>query len=280
MSSSKEPNTITASQTSLGSANARAFESVRPNALFQDPFASIYANDPEPPTTENFIHIDGTTVELMITNLAVRTRYFDDLLEKMLNTVKQVVILGCGGDFRPYRLSLARNSPNVKFYLLDVPEVLAYRQECLEKVETLSLETSCKVVEIACNLTNEEWPSKLYEHGFNPDNPTFWLAEGLLPYFNLEEIRRLCSQIRELSTKGSHIVFDLVSTRYQKLLDIIHFALDNEEEVHQIFTNLGCEDIVCLSYQKVAAIYERSVSNDVTFIVNANLSCQNVSSKY
>jgi methyltransferase (TIGR00027 family) len=160
-----------------------------------------------------------------------------------------------------------------------MPEVLAYRQKCLAKLESPSSETNCKVIEIACNLANEDWPSKLYQHGFNPNNPTLWLAEGLLPYLTEQEIRELFSRIRKLSSRESHIAFDLISTRFQKVMKISHFALDDEEEVRRIFTEFGCEDIECISFEKLGAMHGREVSGNLTFIVNAKLSSQDFPSQ-
>ena len=224
--------------------------------------------------------IEDTTAESITTDIAVRTRFFDDLLKKNIITMKQVVILACGGDFRPYRLLLPVNSTPIEFYLLDVPEVLAYRQNCLEKLDQHSLTINCKVVEIACNLANEEWSSKLLQHGFKPDQSTFWLAEGLLHYLYKHDIQKLFKKMRQLSAKDSCIVFDLVSPRLLNLLPIIHFALDDEQEIHQVFNELGCEDIECTSFAKIGPIYGRTVSPDRTFIVNAKLFNGDIHSDY
>jgi methyltransferase (TIGR00027 family) len=194
-------------------------------------------------------------------------------------TIKQIVLLACGGDFRPYRLSLANSSTPIEFYLLDVSHVLAYRQKCFKKLESGPPTTNCKVIEIACNLANEEWPSKLLEHGFKPDQPTFWLAEGFFHYLTKQDIQNLFVHIRQLSAKNSSIAFDLVSLRFQKLLNIIRFAIDNEQEVRQLFQEFGCEDIECMPFQKIGLKYGRTVSHDRTFIVHAKVTNQEIRSK-
>lgn len=274
MSSDENINSDPVNSTSMSTARDRATESKRPNALFQDPFASVFAGKFNPESMENYPRVDGRAAQLLTTDVAVRTRFYDDLLKKTLVTVKQIVILACGGDFRPYRLSFAKNSPDVEFYLLDMPAVIAYRQKCLKNLESSLTETNCKVIEIACNLANEDWPSKLHQHGFNPNNPTLWLAEGLLPYLTEQENRELFSRIRKLSSKESHIAFDLISTQFQKVLKISPFAVDDEEEVRRIFTEFGCEDIECISFEKLGAMHGRQISHNLTFIVNAKLSNQ------
>jgi methyltransferase (TIGR00027 family) len=272
MSSHEKINDDPIGRTSMTSATARANEFNRPNALVRDPFARVYAGEVGPQTVKSFAQIEDTTAESITTDIAVRTRFLDDLLEKNMTTIKQVVILACGGDFRPYRLSLPKNSTPIEFYLLDVPEVLAYRQKCLEKFESPLPATNCKVIEIACNLANEDWSSKLLEHGFKPDQPTFWLAEGFFHYLTKQAIEKLFEHTRKLSAKDSCIVFDLVSPRLKKLLAIISFALDDEQEVQQVFNEFGCEEIECTSFTKIGSMYGRTVSRDRTFIVTAKLS--------
>ena len=259
-------------RTSLTSAAARANENKRSDPLLDDPFAHIYAGEIGPESVESFARMEQTTVEIFTTDIVVRARYLDDLLAKMTFTIKQIVILACGGDFRPYRLPLAKSSSCIDFYLMDVPQVLAYRQQCMERIEALPLAANCKIVEIACDLTSDEWLSKLLERGFRVDQPTFWLAEGFFQYLIENDVRRIFNQIRQVSAKNSYIAFDLVSSRRQRALNIIRFTLDDQQEVHRIFTEFGCDEIECIPFQQIGAMYGRSVSRDRTFIVHAKLS--------
>ncbi|CAF1568529.1 unnamed protein product [Adineta ricciae] len=271
MSAVEQINANPVGRTSMTSATARANESLRPNALFRDPFARIYAGQVGPETVENFARIEDASAESITTDIAVRTRFLDDLLEKSMTTIKQIVILACGGDFRPYRLSVPENSTPVAFYLLDVPEVLAYRQKCFEKLESSLPKVNRSVAEIACNLVNDEWPAELLHHGFKPDQPTFWLAEGLFHYLTKQDIQKLLERIQKLSAKNSCITFDLVSPRLLELLPIIKFALDDEQEIRRIFHEFNCEDIECMSFENIGLTYRRTVSRDRTFIVTAKL---------
>ncbi len=70
---------------------------------------------------DNFARMEQTT------DIVLQTRYLDDLVAKAAFTIKQIVILSCDGDFRPYRLPLIKSSSVADFYLLDVPQVLACR---------------------------------------------------------------------------------------------------------------------------------------------------------
>ncbi|CAF0949504.1 unnamed protein product [Rotaria sordida] len=259
-------------RTSMGSATGRAVESKRCDALFQDPFADIYAGQFGPQGIEILARMKNTTIESITNDTAVRTRYIDDLLEQASSTNRQCVILACGGDFRPFRLSLINSSQTFEFYLLDVSGVLIYRQKCFEQLDPRSFATNHKVTEIACNLADEEWSSKLVEHGFNTDQPTIWLAEGFFHYLTEEDIRKLFERIRQLSASDSCIVFDVASTQLRNFVPMIHFALDDEQEIHRIFNGFGCESVECTPFQKIGAMYGRTVSRDRSFIVKAKLS--------
>ena len=95
-----------------------------------------------------------------MSDLALRKRFLDDLLLSASKTTKQIVLLACGCDFRPYRLSFSDNSTPMKFFLLDVDQVLHHRRHCFRKFESPPRDENCQVIEIACDLADEEWSRK------------------------------------------------------------------------------------------------------------------------
>jgi methyltransferase (TIGR00027 family) len=223
----------------------------------------------------------GMNVGQIFEDIAVRTRFLDDTLQKNIANVKQIVLLACGGDFRPYRLSppdsMSSSLSDLTFYLLDVPHVLTYRKKCIAQLDVPPT-TPWSVVEVPCDLSDEEWGRKLREASFDIDRPTLWLAEGFFQYLTEQQIGSLFNKVRELSSsKQTCIAFDLVSTRFQSSLrhavagGLFHFALDDEKEVRRIFSGLGCDDIECTSFQELGAAYGRNVSHDRSFIVNAKI---------
>jgi methyltransferase (TIGR00027 family) len=223
----------------------------------------------------------GMNIGQIFEDVAVRTRFLDDILQKHITNVKQIVLLACGGDFRPYRLSprhsMSSSSSDLTFYLLDVSHVLTYRQKCFAQL-AVPPTTAWSVVEIPCDLSGDEWGRKLCEADFDINQPTLWLAEGFFQYLTEQQIRSLFNQVRQLSSsKQTCIAFDLVSTRFQASLryaitgGLFHFALDDENEVRRIFSELGCDDIECTSFQELGIAYGRNVSRDRSFIVNAKL---------
>jgi methyltransferase (TIGR00027 family) len=224
--------------------------------------------------------IIGIDITQIYQDVAVRTRFLDDIIQENIPNVKQIVLLACGGDFRPYRLPFLQSmssSLDLTFYLLDIPHVLKYRQNCFAQL-TEPATTSCNVVEVASDLSNDEWGQKLREAGFAVDQPTLWLAEGFFHYLNEEQIGLLFNRIQQLTlSKQTSIVFDLVSSNFQSFVryavptGLFHFALDDADDVNRIFSRLGCYDIECTSFEELGRIYDRNVSRDRSFVVQARM---------
>jgi methyltransferase (TIGR00027 family) len=61
----------------------------------------------------------------------------------------------------------------------------------------------------------EDWASALLDSGFRPEEPTAWLAEGLLIYLAPDEADRLLSTVTALSAAGSRIAFERGDRSYQ-----------------------------------------------------------------
>src|SRR6185369_12652532 len=51
----------------------------------------------------------------------------------------------------------------------------------------------------------DDWPKALRDKGFQPDQPTAWIAEGLLIYLPPEAQDRLFDNITALSAPGSRL---------------------------------------------------------------------------
>jgi methyltransferase (TIGR00027 family) len=54
----------------------------------------------------------------------------------------------------------------------------------------------------------EDWPAALIAAGFDPTQPTAWLAEGLLPYLPADAQDRLFGMVTEHSGPGSEIAVE------------------------------------------------------------------------
>jgi len=202
--------------TSVGStavmvAAARAAETRRADPLIQDPYAEILiaqagegvwglmldddfvakatASDPE----------IGAMFENMKSYQAVRTLFFDTFFaEALAGGIRQIVILASGLDSRAFRLSWPAGTT---VFEIDQPKVLEYKAAILAEH---GVSPSADRRAVAIDL-RQDWPAALTGAGFDPTQPTAWLAEGLLMYLPADAQDRLFTQVTELSAPGSRV---------------------------------------------------------------------------
>src|SRR5215218_3340130 len=131
--------------------------------------------------------------------MAVRTRHFDTLFtDATAAGVRQAVILAAGLDARAYRLAWPVGTT---VYELDQPEVIAFKGETLAQ---LGAEPAADRRPVAIDL-REDWPKALLDNGFDPTQPTAWIAEGLLIYLPPDAQDLLFDRIDELSASDSRV---------------------------------------------------------------------------
>lgn len=150
--------------------------------------------------------------------MAVRTRHFDSLFtDATAAGVRQAVILAAGLDARAYRLAWPAGTT---IYELDQPEVIAFKGETLAQ---LGAEPAGDRRPIAIDL-REDWPKALRDNGFDPSQPTAWIAEGLLIYLPPEAQDLLFDRIDELSAPGSRVATEHIP-------DISAFSDERSQEI-------------------------------------------------
>jgi methyltransferase (TIGR00027 family) len=131
--------------------------------------------------------------------MAVRTRWFDKLFTEAAATgVRQAVILAAGLDARAYRLDWPHGTT---VYELDQPEVIDFKTSTLTG---LGAKPEADRRTVAIDLRSD-WPKALLDNGFDPTQPTAWIAEGLLIYLPPEAQDLLFDRINELSAPGSRV---------------------------------------------------------------------------
>ena len=113
-----------ASSTAHWIAAVRARESERPDALFTDPYAAILAGDVGRASLAASERASGGENHF----LAVRTRFFDEVLCAESRTGDAVVLLGAGLDTRAFRLPLP---PDIDWYEIDDGALLATKERVL-----------------------------------------------------------------------------------------------------------------------------------------------------
>ena len=214
-------------ETSVGStavmvAAARAAETARENPLISDPYAMMLVSGAGSGVWDFMLDDgfvaevaasgdDGTAVAAIFQHMgsyqAVRTHFFDDFFTKAAASgIRQVVILASGLDSRAYRLEWPTGTT---VFEIDQPKVLEYKAARLAEH---GVTASARRHEVAIDLRND-WPTALCEAGFDPVQPTAWLAEGLLMYLPADAQDKLFEQISELSAPGSRIAAETVGVQ-------------------------------------------------------------------
>jgi methyltransferase (TIGR00027 family) len=181
-------------------AAVRALESKREDALFKDPWAAALAGEP------GEAWIAQRSPESVVP-MILRTRYFDDFLKRISQQegLRQIVLVAAGLDTRAFRLAWPAKT---RFFELDQPEVLAYKEQVLLAA---GAKPACERQIVAVDLTGD-WQERLNECGFDRQQPSGWLLEGLLFYLSDSHIRELLNNISNLAAPGSWIGFDIINS--------------------------------------------------------------------
>lgn len=182
-------------------AAVRALETERPDRLFEDPYAARLAGaDAMAEIKSKLKDYDDRGMPIV----AVRTRFFDDFMQSRASELSQIVILAAGMDTRAFRLPWP---PETQIYEIDRPEVLEKKEPILKNTPA-----RCQRYAIATDL-GQPWSSKLLASGFQAENPTLWLLEGLLYYLSETAVNQLIETISQLSANGSRLGADLINVK-------------------------------------------------------------------
>jgi methyltransferase (TIGR00027 family) len=197
--------------TALGVAAARAAETARPNPLIRDEYAYLLTASAGPAWAQMASGDDGwlgddenarRLHELARNYQAVRTHYFDGYFNAAVRTgIRQIVILAAGLDSRAYRLGWPAGTT---VFEIDQPKVLGYKTSTLDAHGAVP---KARRVPVAVDL-RDDWPAALIAAGFDPTQPTAWLAEGLLPYLPGDAQDRLFNLVTEHSAAGSRMAVE------------------------------------------------------------------------
>ncbi|MHA7653680.1 SAM-dependent methyltransferase [Mycobacterium sp. ML4] len=135
--------------------------------------------------------------------LAVHGRYLDEFLTRAARTgIRQAVNLGCGLDTRAYRLWWP---PGTTLYECDLPPVMEFKAQALRDLGGRLTTHRCAV---SVDL-RDDWMAALRRVGFDPGQPTVWIAENLLVgYLPPDAQDRLLHELSAASAAGSWFAAD------------------------------------------------------------------------
>lgn len=179
-------------ETMLWTLHNRASEAKRPDALLRDPQAvRVYDS-----IAYDFVRAFGKPDE----SHAMRSRLFDRAVRPWImgNPGGTVVELACGLETQFYRC----DEGEVRWLCVDLPEALAVRQRFLP--------ATARCRHIGKSALDLSWMDEV-----DASKGLFVTAQGLLMYFDPEDVRRLLSTLFE-RFPGVEVMFDTVPSWFSK----------------------------------------------------------------
>lgn len=204
--------TTSVGSTALFVAAARALEAQKPKPLATDPYAELFCRavggewadvvDGVDHSGPAYARLRSDFGDHFVSFQGARTKYFDGYFAAAADAgIRQIVILAAGLDSRAYRLPWPDGTV---VYELDQPQVLAFKREVLNRHGDAP---RAERREVAVDL-RDDWPATLKGSGFDPDQPSAWIAEGLLIYLPADAQEQLFSGIDALSAPGSRVAVE------------------------------------------------------------------------
>ncbi|MEV6395089.1 SAM-dependent methyltransferase [Streptomyces sp. NPDC051907] len=205
-------------RTSLLTAAMRAAESRRPDRLYEDPYAELLCGETGPALLAEVWEAtfpgvapsaaaaqgQRTMPDSLDVN-AVRTRFFDDCLQRAAEDVPQIVSAAAGMDSRAYRLEWPEG---LSYYEIDRAPVLAYKEDRLAGVRPRADRHRM----VAADLIEPDWEDRLQAAGYDPGLPSAWLLEGVLYYLPEAGVHSVLDRVRRITAPGSVIAADVVNS--------------------------------------------------------------------
>jgi methyltransferase (TIGR00027 family) len=185
----------------------RAMETVRPDAIFRDPYARRLAG-PEGERIVNEMPRGRATSWAMIT----RTAVFDEIILDVVRHqhVDLVLNLAAGLDARPWRLALPSSLGWVD---VDLPAMLDYKTGIMRGVAT-----ACRYEALPADLVKAHERNGVFSRLGAESSAALVVTEGLLIYLTDDQVRGLASELHRQRAFRWWLI-DLASPRLLALLE-------------------------------------------------------------
>ena len=196
--------TTSVGSTALFVAAARALEAQNVEPLAVDPYAEVFCravggdwsavldSEAEGPGARR-LRSPGFGAHF-VSFQGARTKYFDEYFARAAaEGVRQVVLLAAGLDSRAYRLAWPDGTV---VYELDQARVLDFKRQALAGAQPRAERREVRVD------LREDWPAALVDAGFDPAQPSAWIAEGLLIYLPAAAQEQLFDGVDHLAAPG------------------------------------------------------------------------------
>ncbi len=184
----------------------RAMESERRDALFVDPWARRLAGAQGETIVRTLPRAQSSAWAMI-----VRTAVFDEIILRLVQreNVDHVVNLAAGLDTRPFRLGLP---PALRWTDVDLPDILAYKQETLAGVQP-----KCVYEAVATDLTDATARRALFARLGDASRRALIVTEGLLIYLTPEQVGALADDLHAQPTFHDWLI-DIASPWLRKYM--------------------------------------------------------------
>lgn len=134
-----------------------------------------------------------------------RTVVLDDAIRSAI-PYRQLVILGAGLDSRVWRMP---ELAPVVVYEVDHPDTQSLKQE-----RTVGIRYVAEDVRfVPVDFTRDDLASKLCAAGYDRNQKTFWLWEGVTMYLTPEQVAQNLSSVASLSSSGSRLALTYMARK-------------------------------------------------------------------
>jgi len=166
-------------------AEFRAEENRAAAPLYQDSVVGLFLDE----DTRNAAGRVAASFPPVKDLVKIRTKYFDDMLEKhIVSHFRQVVILGAGLDTRAVR----KQAAGVTYFEIDDAATLKLKQT---RYEQQGIDVDVKF--IPGNYVTDGMIDLLKQNDFDFDLPTYFIWEGNTMYLPVEINKRILAEIRD-----------------------------------------------------------------------------------
>jgi methyltransferase (TIGR00027 family) len=172
------------SDTSFWVAYYRAKESLRPDALFRDPFAQALIGERGKQISDSMGKISRYTEWAVITRTVIIDRFIEQLIAE---GVDAVINLGAGLDTRPYRMNLP---PSLEWIEADFPHIVEHKNRTLQ-----SATPKCRLTRVAVDLSADEERRSFLRNAAPQAKKVLILTEGVIPYLSSEQVAGLAKDL-------------------------------------------------------------------------------------
>jgi methyltransferase (TIGR00027 family) len=145
--------------------------------------------------------------ETLVSMVGRRLLMFDRIMEKYVDEMEQMVILGAGFDLIALHISKGKK---VKIFELDQVNTLNIKVETLKKAGI----QHDWITYIPVDYSNESWDDKLLEAGFDKTKKTLFLWQSVSLYLEADIVKETLRKMADLCADGSIIAQDLYSKAY------------------------------------------------------------------